>query len=67
MRKQMIGSGERNERIRTYSFPQNRCTDHRLNENFALEKIIAGNLDELVHALQAMDRAERLAALAPKV
>jgi peptide chain release factor 1 len=64
LRKQMIGSGERNERVRTYSFPQNRCTDHRLNENFPLEKIIAGGLDELIAALQARDRADRLAALA---
>ncbi len=64
LRKQMIGSGERNERVRTYSFPQNRCTDHRLNQNFSLEKIIAGNLDELIAALQSQDRADRLAALA---
>jgi peptide chain release factor 1 len=62
-RKAMIGSGDRNARIRTYSFPQNRCTDHRLNENFPLEKIIAGNMDDLIHALQAQDRADRLAAL----
>jgi peptide chain release factor 1 len=64
LRKSLIGSGERNERVRTYSFPQNRCTDHRINENFPLEKIIAGNLDELVAALQAFDRQERLKELA---
>jgi peptide chain release factor 1 len=64
MRKQMIGSGDRNERIRTYNFPQNRCTDHRINENFPLEKIIAGDLSDLLNALQTFDRHERLAHLA---
>jgi peptide chain release factor 1 len=64
MRKSMIGSGDRNERIRTYNFPQNRCTDHRLNENFPLEKIVAGDLSDLVAALQEFDRRERLAQLA---
>ena len=62
-RKEMIGSGDRNARIRTYNFPQNRCTDHRLNENFPLTPIIAGDLGPLVEALQAVDRAQRLAAL----
>jgi peptide chain release factor 1 len=62
-RKTMIGSGDRSERIRTYNFPQNRCTDHRLNQNFPLEKIIAGDLTPLLAALQAQDRTDRLAAL----
>jgi peptide chain release factor 1 len=64
LRKAMIGSGDRNERIRTYNFPQNRCTDHRLNENFPLEKIVAGEMGDLVAALQEFDRRERLAQLA---
>jgi len=64
MRRTMIGSGDRNERIRTYNFPQNRCTDHRLNENFPLEKIVAGEMGDLVAALQDFDRKERLAQLA---
>jgi len=64
MRRTMIGSGDRNERIRTYNFPQNRCTDHRLNENFPLEKIVAGDLSDLGAALQDFDRKERLAQLA---
>jgi len=63
-RKAMIGSGDRNERIRTYNFPQNRCTDHRLNENFPLEKIIAGDMTDLIAALQNFDREERLRTLA---
>ena len=68
-RKSMIGSGDRSQRIRTYNFPQNRCTDHRLKgegkegANYNLEQILAGNLDELVDALATNDRAERLANL----
>lgn len=59
-RKSMIGSGNRNERIRTYNYPQNRCTDHRLNENFSLEKISAGELGEMIDALRRFDRQRRL-------
>lgn len=59
-RKSMIGSGNRNERIRTYNYPQNRCTDHRLNENFSLEKISSGGLDEMIQALRRFDRQRRL-------
>ena len=62
-RKEMIGSGDRNSRIRTYNFPQNRCTDHRINENFPLERIVSGDMQSLVEALQAFDRTQRLAAL----
>ena len=65
-RKEMIGSGDRSARIRTYNFPQNRCTDHRINENFPLERIIAGDLQPIVNALQAYDRQEQLAALIAK-
>jgi peptide chain release factor 1 len=69
-RKAMIGSGDRSQRIRTYNFPQNRCTDHRLKAegqegaNYNLERILAGGLDELVDALIARDKAQRLAELA---
>jgi peptide chain release factor 1 len=64
LRKAMIGSGDRNERIRTYNFPQGRCTDHRLNVNFPIEKIVSGDMSSLVAALQEFDRTERLAQLA---
>jgi peptide chain release factor 1 len=68
-RKTMIGSGDRSERIRTYNFPQNRCTDHRLKSassegaNYNLQQIMAGNMDELVNSLIAHDKAQRLANL----
>ena len=68
-RKTMIGSGDRSQRIRTYNFPQNRCTDHRLKQetsegaNFNLQTILAGDLDEMIDALVAYDKAQRLANL----
>jgi peptide chain release factor 1 len=68
-RKAMIGSGDRSQRVRTYNFPQNRCTDHRLKgeghegANFNLDRILAGDLDELIDALIARDKAQRLADL----
>lgn len=64
VRKSMIGSGDRSQRIRTYNFPQNRLTDHRLNLTlYQLDQVMMGNLDELVQALRAHDRAQRLADL----
>ena len=63
-RKDQVGSGDRSARVRTYNFPQNRVTDHRLEEtdkkNFSLEQIIDGRLDGLIDALDAWDREERL-------
>jgi len=63
-RKTQIGSGDRSERIRTYNFPQDRLTDHRLSENLhGLPGIMMGRLDPLVEALRKEERAERLKAL----
>lgn len=62
-RKSQIGSGDRSERVRTYNFPQNRVTDHRLNgdvKNFNISSIINGDLDELIDALSTADQAEKL-------
>jgi peptide chain release factor 1 len=59
-RRSLIGSGDRSERIRTYNFPQNRCTDHRIGASFNLEPIIAGDLTRLLKALAEHDREERL-------
>ena len=66
-RRNQIGSGDRSERIRTYNFPQNRVTDHRLtgdNKNFNLQSIINGGLDELIDCLVTNDQAARLQAQA---
>ena len=62
-RKSQVGSGDRSERIRTYNFPQGRMTDHRINLTlYALDKVMAGELTEIIDALIAHDQAERLAA-----
>ncbi|HWL94065.1 MAG TPA: peptide chain release factor 1 [Phycisphaerae bacterium] len=60
-RKTMIGSGDRSERIRTYNYPQNRCTDHRVNENYSLEMVTRGELDAIVKDLRRYDRQLALA------
>jgi peptide chain release factor 1 len=68
-RKAMMGSGDRSQRIRTYNFPQNRCTDHRLGgegggeKNFNLDQIMAGGLDPLITALLELDKQQRLQEL----
>ena len=60
-RKTMIGSGDRSQKIRTYNYPQNRVTDHRINLSlYSLDKIIAGDLNELIAALKEYDRQLRL-------
>ena len=59
-RKQQVGSGDRSERVRTYNWPQNRVTDHRLNENFSLEQVLAGKLDGLLDGLESRDREVRI-------
>jgi peptide chain release factor 1 len=63
-RRDMVGSGDRSEKIRTYNFPQNRVTDHRIEESFHnLEAIMDGELDELIQALHEADRLEKLEAI----
>ena len=62
-RKSQVGSGDRSERIRTYNFPQRRMTDHRINLTlYALDRIMAGDLGDIIDALTAHDQAARLAA-----
>jgi peptide chain release factor 1 len=64
MRKSLIGSGDRSERIRTYNFPQGRVTDHRINLTlYKIDAIMDGDLTELTHALAQEFQAEQLAAL----
>jgi peptide chain release factor 1 len=61
LRKNMIGSGDRSEKIRTYNFPQNRLTDHRINLSlYNLDRIIAGNLGEVATALKKHDIEQRV-------
>jgi peptide chain release factor 1 len=64
MRKGLIGSGDRSDRIRTYNFPQGRMTDHRINLTlYKLGAIMEGDLDEVVAALLLARRAEQLEEL----
>jgi len=63
-RKIMIGSGDRSQRIRTYNFPQNRVTDHRINLSlYSLDKVILGEMDEIITALKEHDKQQRLEEL----
>ena len=65
LRRALVGSGDRSERIRTYNFPQGRLTDHRINLTlYKLEEIVAGDLEPVLDALREADQAEQLAALA---
>ncbi|MFT5152814.1 MAG: peptide chain release factor 1 [Planctomycetota bacterium] len=59
-RKDQVGSGDRSARVRTYTFPQNRVTDHRLGQNFSLEQVIDGRMEALLDALDEREREERL-------
>lgn len=62
-RKSMVGSGDRSDKIRTYNFPQNRVTDHRIGLTlYNLTETIDGNLNELIEQLKIADRAEKLQA-----
>jgi len=64
MRKSQVGTGDRSERIRTYNFPQGRVTDHRVNVTlYKLERVMEGDLDDLIDPLVGADHAEQLAAL----
>jgi peptide chain release factor 1 len=60
-RRSQVRTGDRSERIRTYNFPDNRVTDHRIGfTSHKLQEILAGDIDELVEALLAAERAEGL-------
>ena len=60
-RRSQVGTGMRNERIRTYNFPQGRLTDHRIGLTlYKLDAVMDGDLDEIIDALVTADQAERL-------
>jgi peptide chain release factor 1 len=62
-RKSQVGTGDRSERIRTYNFPQGRVTDHRIGLTLhKIERVMAGELDEIIDALASEDQAAKLAA-----
>jgi peptide chain release factor 1 len=62
-RKGMVGSGDRSEKIRTYNFPQDRCTDHRVGLSvYNLPKLFSGDLDDLITKLRTHFQAEALKA-----
>ncbi|MBR2551940.1 MAG: peptide chain release factor 1, partial [Erysipelotrichaceae bacterium] len=60
-RRSKIGTGERSEKIRTYNYPQNRVTDHRIGLSISqLDRIIDGKLDDIVEALRKNEEKEKL-------
>ena len=62
-RRSQVGTGMRNERIRTYNFPQGRVTDHRIGLTlYKLDQVLDGDLDEIIDALTLADQAEKLRA-----
>jgi peptide chain release factor 1 len=63
-RRSQVGSGERSEKIRTYNFPQNRVTDHRIGKTiYNLPSVLSGELDEFIEELATTEQAERLQAM----
>ncbi|HLT94147.1 MAG TPA: peptide chain release factor-like protein, partial [Membranihabitans sp.] len=63
-RKSLVGSGDRSDKIRTYNYPQNRVTDHRINLTlYSLDSIMEGNLDELIENLRLYENTERMKEL----
>ena len=65
-RKGQVGGGGRSEKVRTYNFKENRLTDHRIGLTiYKLDKVLAGELDEVVDALVADERARQLAEAEP--
>jgi peptide chain release factor 1 len=61
MRRSQVGTGMRNERIRTYNFPQGRVTDHRVGLTlYKIDAVMDGDLDEIIDTLATADQAEKL-------
>ena len=61
MRRSQVGTGMRNERIRTYNFPQGRVTDHRIGLTlYKIDSVMDGDIDEIINGLATADQAEKL-------
>jgi peptide chain release factor 1 len=60
----MVGSGARGDKVRTYNYPQDRCTDHRAKVSFPLTRVMTGDLDEVIEACRVWEKEEKLKALA---
>jgi peptide chain release factor 1 len=62
-RRSQVGTGERSEKIRTYNYPQNRVTDHRINVSiFNLPVVMEGGIDQFIEELSSRDEADRLSS-----
>ena len=62
-RRSQVGSGDRSEKIRTYNYPQNRVTDHRIGlSSYNLPTVMDGSIDQFIDELSTKDESERLAA-----
>lgn len=60
-RKSLVGTGDRSGKVRTYNFPQNRVTDHRINLTlYSLDKVMEGNINEIIESLQVAENAEKM-------
>jgi peptide chain release factor 1 len=64
MRRSQVGTGSRSEKIRTYNYKDNRASDHRLNQNFPLEKVLEGDLDPVIQTCISQDQKQQLEELA---
>ncbi|MDX2098786.1 MAG: peptide chain release factor 1 [Leptolyngbyaceae cyanobacterium bins.59] len=64
MRRSQVGTGARSEKIRTYNYKDNRATDHRLNQNFSLNSVLEGELEDVLQACISQDQQEQLEELA---
>lgn len=61
LRKNQVGSGDRAEKIRTYNYPQNRVTDHRINMSLnSLDRFMMGEIDEMIDALRSKEQEEKM-------
>ncbi|MEG3439187.1 peptide chain release factor 1 [Pannus brasiliensis CCIBt3594] len=64
MRRSQVGTGSRSEKIRTYNYKDNRLTDHRLNQNFPLDRALEGDIEDIIQSCIGRDQQEKLAELA---